>query len=170
MTYTEWLVDIIGGVKRKDMWRINHLLEEEFTYRSRTNDMNRAYDGLQLRELYLEETGKDSGMGLDTPCSWLEMMIALCMRAADLMDYESEIDTTGDYFWLMMANSGLDKAANHEIMDDILWHLGGDWVKDEERISFFTVPAVPANWNKMEIWAQLNWYLTSEYYKQNEQK
>jgi len=96
----------------KSYWRLaKQLHSKEFLFYI-PNDDNRAEDGKQLREEFLnynceECTGAvEAWMGLG--CSFLEMVIAVSRRAS----FESPSNgsnTPGDWFWRIMSNLGLEK-------------------------------------------------------------
>ena len=87
------------------------------------NDVNRASDGVYLRQLYFDEMGVDSGK--DGPCSILEMFVALAIRCENELMYDpDEGDRTSEWFWIMMDNMGLsslsDNNFSYEETDEIL--------------------------------------------------
>jgi len=64
-------------------------------------------DGLELRSRFLY-----GELGLETdisgPCSLLEMLVALSLRAEESIACDDEIgDRTGQWFWSMITNLGL---------------------------------------------------------------
>lgn len=79
-------------------------------------DANRAADGANLREIYMEEEDLpfEDGYFDELPsCSVLEVMIALADRIE--MDYLKDPDLgdrTSVWFWLMLCNLGLDNYIN----------------------------------------------------------
>ena len=132
------------------------LYQTEFTW-SIENDANRASKGLNLRYEY--NTKWDYG---DTPCSVLEMLIALAH------DWEHEIsydfrkgDRSALWFWTMLSNLKLIKSplspenlVNHQIFGEII----GEWLRrefDEDGSgSPFPLKKPPNNQKKVEIWLQ----------------
>lgn len=96
----------------RSYWELAKVLfEKEFEFFV-PNDDNRAAEGKQLREEFLDQSPfnewEAAAEWLTLPCSMLEMLIALARRAAfeSLDDREGIV---GDWFWLMMVNVGLDK-------------------------------------------------------------
>ena len=75
------------------------------------NDENRAVDGLSLRDEFESSYG-ELDISTDEPCSMLEMMVALAIRAADLMYDSGCPDTPKYYFDVMIGNLGLEKMTN----------------------------------------------------------
>lgn len=131
------------------------------------NDINRCMDGVNLRFEY--ETENRGYFADDTPCSMLEMLIALARR----MNYElsgndpDEHDYTAKYFWDMIANLGLD------VYDDA--HYSSADVKalikrfvDRDYGYSGDGGLFPLHWpdrdqRDVEIWYQMNAYLQENF-------
>lgn len=173
-TYFRWLVDLLGDDYLRNNYRklFEKLYSTEFVWKI-PFDENRAKDGLRLRETFAEEigekwqkTGKNGYFGAIfddfRPCSVLEMLVALAQRGADdiLWEPDSE-DKTGQLFWEMIENLGLD------IYDDFHWfekeveHILYDFLERKygsngDGNAFVLRTADP---RKMDLWLQLNRYV-----------
>jgi hypothetical protein len=122
--YFEWLYSLIGSVnqknRRRNYWSLaRQLYVKRFRVVVR-RDVNRAEDGICLRDEFVERWGHegiDPGW-MDLDCSLLEMLIALSAHLA----FES-YGETGDWFWKLMENLELqrysDNVYNATIADDI---------------------------------------------------
>lgn len=168
--YFCWLTGLIGDdyVRtnyQKLLWKLyvtDYIWELDY-------DRNRAQDGLYLRREY----GHESGIVIDIllqnkKCSILEMMIALARRTEyDIMHDPIYGDRSGQWFWTMLQNLGLD------IYDD--WH----WFESEvDRIldvflhrryernglgGAFPVYSGSTDLRNKDLWYQMNAYLEEHY-------
>lgn len=165
--YYQWLVgllndDYITGVYQKLLIRMS---ETEFTW-TVDYDSNRASDGLYLRRLYFRETGEL--FHDDSPCSVLEMFVALCRRCEDELMYDPELgDRTGHWFWIIMENLGLDIYDDYgfdcDAVDTILERfLDRDYEKNGFGGAFPCVQNV-CDFRDKDLWWQLNVYLEENY-------
>lgn len=166
--YFAWLLGLISGAKT-DPWEYEQLLlylhSREF-YWKLPMDENRAVDGIDLRNRFIDETGRLAGPvldALDGPCSVLEMLVALAVRIeTHIMHEEEEGDRAGEWFWIMIMNLELldqkqlyfEEAEVSEIIDNLLERkyrhdgLGG----------LFYIDHCERDLRKVEIWYQMNWY------------
>ena len=102
--YFNWLADIVK-VGNKVSYRklLAHLHKTDFVYKYA--DSSRASDGEDLRyRFYNEIPGitKADLLYLDSPCSMLEMMIALAIRCEEtIMDDPRYGNRTKQWFWNM---------------------------------------------------------------------
>ena len=108
--YFRWLYGLVGldNERYSKFWRLlGRLYNKEF-YWTIPNDDNRLEDGLYLRTDYAEDRGyvtEDVLNVLDGPCTVLEMMVALAIRAKrDVCD--DYIDDHNSIFWDMINNLG----------------------------------------------------------------
>lgn len=98
--------------------RYNLLLNKLYSenYAPRLNrDINRALDGLQLREFYCSDDMDDS------PCSLLEMCIALSGRFDGNAGFDP--DEVYDNFWILMKNIGLDYYSDDRYSEREVWGI-----------------------------------------------
>lgn len=150
---------------------LHFLHDTDFRY-SIARDQNRAEDGRDLRYRYALTRGEDPDeIGeitcmLERPCTVLEMMIALAIRAEEtIMDDALLGDRTAQWFWKMVTNIGLGSAT-----DDNFYP--GDAERKVNKLldrkyapngrgGLFTVLDCDCDLTEVEIWYQLCWYLDS---------
>lgn len=148
------------------------------------NDENRAIEGLQLRQLFVENGGfyndveniPASGERLvHSPCSTLEMMIALAKKIEENIMYNPEEgDRTSLWFWDMIRNlwksidhytdiSVLSDGCFNENDRDSIIHTVNNWydrlVSSDGIGSPFPLQKQDQKQDLQEIWYQmLNYY------------
>ena len=132
-------------------------------------DVNRAKDGIALREKY-----GYPGDPNDEPCSVLEMLIALAVRIEDQFKTNyNEGDRTGQWFWIMITNlcndleDGLssldDDHFNSEVAEFIVNRfLYRQYEYNGEKGALFVVDNPGRDMREVEIWFQMNWYLSEQ--------
>lgn len=102
MNYEEYfdnLCEMVGGgevVPGLSFYKVLWILYEKPFYSIMGNDNDRAEDGLDLRVGFIDRDA--------SPCSVLEMMIALSRRMAYIMLDDQDDDYSCDFFWNMMYN------------------------------------------------------------------
>lgn len=132
-------------------------------------DLNRTSDGLALRNVYLDLLGAYEPKFLRTkPCSVLEMMIALADRCENQIMEDDDIgNRTGEWFWGMIENLGLsDMVDGHFVekrVDYILARFMNRTYDSDGKGGLFTVHNPPKPIPKVEIWYQMNWFLSQNY-------
>lgn len=150
--YFYWLCDRVGYQDgMEDV--LQFLFDHEFTWINRL-DENRAIDGLNLREEFVEECDVRGDWDDDNPCSILEMLVALSCRVEDEIIGDPDICL----FWRMIHHLGLDETGNVDLWRRIL----DDWL--ERRIDkdgtggLFPLQDSIENQRRKDIWAQcMNW-------------
>ena len=169
--YFDWLYDGICGDRYSKNISYRKLLEHlhsiDFRY-SIANDRNRANDGKSLRYSFALSQGCEEEPELITeylegPCSVFEMMVALAQRCESLMDDPKIGDRTGQWFWGMISNLGLngmsDDHYDKEYVDEVIENfLNRDYCPDGKN-GLFTIRDCEYDLRKVEIWYQLCWYL-----------
>lgn len=152
------LVDVYENNDYSALLKQLHSIEfSEFTAKLIDNDDNRIEDGLDIRR---EWDGTD-----DSPCTMLEMLIALARRVEDVIG--------NDYvysFWEMMDNLGLMR------YDDTRFNLGSvgkidDAISDllnrryarDGSGGLFPLKHPDKDQRKVEIWYQMQAYLMENY-------
>lgn len=169
--YFEWLYNIVckgrfppNRSRRKLLATLHDI---EFKY-SISLDGNRAEDGLDLRRRFARhypyESYDDTMLYLDGPCSVLEMMVALAVRAEEqIMDDPSIGDRTGQWFWGMIVNLGLgsmhDDNFDRRLVDISIERLLNRDYEPNGKGGLFTVRHRNEDMRDVEIWYQLCWYL-----------
>jgi hypothetical protein len=96
-------------------WKLaKQLYEMEFTWVI-PNDENRAADGLYLRYLFRLEKDLDKTpmTWYEMPCSMLEMLIAISIRACFM-----EGGTASDWIWELLENVGVGKRISSDAFYD----------------------------------------------------
>ena len=123
-------------------------------------DRNRAIDGIDLRYKY----GCSNDI-LGEPCSVLEMLIALAARIENqfMSDFD-EGDRTGQWFWTMITNLGLnhldDDNFNEELANYIIERfMNRDYDYNGENGGLFILDHPYQDLKDVEIWMQANWYI-----------
>ena len=160
MDYFSWLcmIAVPDGYKRVDYAKLLVTLMDTEFYWVIPRDENRAADGLELRDIFEDQTGEVCDA--DGHCSVLEMLVALSIRCNDELMYDPDDPKRADkWFWMMIENLGLDifvdkkfdKTAILAILDDFMAKNGQKWL--------FPISKTATNFQKMELWYQLNHYL-----------
>lgn len=168
--YFEYLCELvdINRYARQVSYRklLMHLHNIEFTWFV-PHDDNRADDGIQLRydfAIYKNDMSLIHYIG--GPCSVLEMMVALAVRCEKtIMDNALMGDRTGQWFWGMISNLGLnsmkDSRFDRDYVDDVVARLLNREYEPDGRGGLFRVKHCSYDLRTVEIWCQLSWYLNS---------
>lgn len=159
--YFNWLYDTVCEKRQVPGYShyklLTHLHNTEFRYLM-TKDRNRSEDGIELRSRY--------GIDDDSPCSVLEMMVALAIRCeTDIMDDPEIGDRAAQWFWGMIVNLGLgsmhDSRYDEEYVDEVLERfLDRDYEPDGTG-GLFRINRCERDLRNVEIWIQMLWYLDS---------
>lgn len=166
MNYLKWLSDIIfpdSDEARSYQKLLSFLYYEPFTW-TLEKDGNRAEDGLQLRELYSDE----SGLRCDKrgPCSVLEALIGLARACEeDIMHDPDYGDRTYIWFWEMMYNLGLNDYDDYAFDIDAVEYiirifLDRKYEKDGYGGPFY-ISGFDGDMRRIELWYQLNFYVNT---------
>lgn len=159
--YFYWLLGIISNGDENSYIRLlRQLFDTAFVY-SFERDANRAHDGLDLRDKYFSEIGVD--IDYSSPCSVLEMMVALAIRCEDDVMYDPAIgDRTNVWFWMMIENLGLDgmddRSYDQFKVKKILIDFMNRQYRTDGKGSLFYIPGSKGMENE-EIWYQMNTFL-----------
>ena len=169
--YQEWLYSFIDlGDKIHDYESLLlYLSGKQFTW-SVKHDGNRAEDGYALRESFAStfDIHDDFWIGrMPDHCSMLEMMIALAMRADDIVYTPDEGERVSYWFWEMVDNMGLasmdrynfDKSYCDEVIDRLLKRR---YLRDG-RGGLFHTNDPKIDMRKSEIWYQMNVWLEENF-------
>lgn len=172
--YYRWLVEIIGdgyteGFYQKLLWKLYstpYYYEIDF-------DGNRAADGLNLRRKYFVHVAQVSSddliLNLQYPCSVLEMLIALGIKAEDNLTYDpNKGDSTGRWFWTILNNLRLDSYTDYNYFDnqvnDILSNfMHHNYAPDGTEGGAFPCPGVEKDLRKTDLWWQLGAFFKKYY-------
>ena len=162
--YFEWLVDIVT----KDRYPsgtfdklLSQLYDTEFTF-VLPRDENRAIEGIHLRRRFDYDYFESD----NSPCSILEMMIALAIRCEEeYMDDPKIGDRTKQWFWRMVTSLGLgsmtDERYDSDRVTDILEQFLNREYSYDGRGGLFRIKNPPRDLTTVEIWKQFCWYLDS---------
>lgn len=169
--YFDWMCELVCDERYFDRAPYTKLLsylhEREFVYDIEM-DGNRAEDGIDLRYRFLYEECYDESMVADylddSPCSVLEMMIALAIRCEEhIMDDPDKGDRTIQWFWNMIDNLGLGsmndacfKRNQTKIITDRFLNREYD---EDGKGGLFMVKRCDYDLRTVEIWYQMCWYL-----------
>lgn len=168
--YGAWLVDRVGFRKKRYGKLMAKLHNVPFRFSIRL-DESRASDGIRLRDEYaLEHDLLYPKFGQD--CSVLEMLVGLALR----VEYEYIGDPKDEhperFFWEMVEN--LFDMEHHwkQCTDDEFDDLYVDFVlnrwlsrsfRSNGEGSIFPLKTPIRNQRQVEIWSQMNAYLTERY-------
>jgi hypothetical protein len=166
--YLTWLVRQIEPVTNLNPARSHWVLcsemyKKEFTWFI-PNDDNRLYDGLDLRQEFVdeEEGGDAPEIWLSEACSFLEMIIALARRMA----FESTPLEPDYWFWRMMENLNLriyvDEVYDDDVrilIDDILNRVIDRTYHADGSGGLFPLNHPGKDQREVELWYQSQQYL-----------
>lgn len=166
--YFRWLYSQVGSVTTKDRsktyWELlKQLHMKEFVWIV-PNDDNRAEDGRDLRQEFLESEGAEveDPDWLRLGCSMLELFIGLSRRLA----FEADGEPSG-WFWHLLDNVGLriysDARINsvdriNESLDRIIWRT----YEPDGTGGLFPLRNPGKDQREVELWYQLSAYLLED--------
>ncbi len=120
--YFLWLYKLVDGRKRSYRKLCKELYETKFRW-SVHNDDNRCEDGIELRDLFVEEKGLDeTHLEVESllvgDCNVFEMMVALAQRMNNLSyDLNTQEDKTAKWFQEMLENLNLSVYLDNTSID-----------------------------------------------------
>lgn len=164
LSYLDWLklrIEYFDGLPHNHLLNILHSIEYVPVM---LMDLNRYNDGIAIRNDYFTAFGEDSNI-IDSPCSFLEFLYALARRMNYIYAMVDE-DRTQDCFWTLINNMGLgqidDSTPN---IDDQYVHSCVDKIihrrfKKDGSDGLFPLDNPRTNQRNVDIWSQMNQYLT----------
>ena len=172
--YFEWLCGIVQSKRFGDRVSFRKLLtrlhDTEFIFLMPL-DENLASDGMDLRYRFIldydcEDQYDDIMYELDDPCSVLEMMVALSLHCEEnIMDDPKMGDRTGQWFWEMITNLGLNSMTDNRFdsvyVDEVIDTFLNREYEPDGRGGLFKIRNCDADLRDVEIWRQLCWYLNT---------
>lgn len=171
--YFEWMYQLVSeDMHRKKLsYRrlLQHLHTIEFVY-ILPLDANREADGIDLRYRFGYENGYSDPMISsyldDRPCSVFEMMVALSLRCEENIMNDPEIgDRLGHWFWSMIHSLGLesmtDSRFDRRYVDRKIDIFLNRKYERNGRGGLVTIENCKVDLRSVDIWYQMNWYLTS---------
>ena len=170
--YFWWLISKVGVAKANE--KSNYILLLHYLYKHDyrwsykiQNDANRADDGIGLRLLYFQETGKRIDVFDGRPCSILEMLVAFATKIEMNIMGEPGSDNVERWFWEMIHNLKLDSMNDYAFDELYVRNALSRWMDRQfERNgdgSLFPLQKSHANQRKMSAWDQMNAYLLERY-------
>jgi hypothetical protein len=149
------------------------LKRKEFRW-SVPNDDNRAFEGKNIRDRFLEELDIDYDEDfMDEPCSMLELIIGLACRCEEIM-YMQPV-TNRDmhhWFWMLLENAeltafdddGWKKDKDDFLVDCLLNKIIDRTYNKNGYGGLFPMKKSRKDQRKVELWYQMNVYLVENYY------
>lgn len=169
--YFDWLTKLVlvdDRVRDDYSMLLRTLHQREFTFTIQL-DENRLADGIDLRyrfcyENHISQEGADI-LSQSGPCSILEMMAALILKCEESILGEPEYGSYNhDWFMEMLNNLKIGNMSNDNFDEqwinyrlDIL--LDRNYEPNGEG-GLFTIPNAKVDLRDVEIWYQMNWYLS----------
>jgi len=165
--YGDWLIKQIKFDKKRYYKLIKHLHDIPFEWSKEVDfDENRAMDGTYNRYYFFKEIGiRDSDFNF--PCSILEMLVGFSLKIAiEWLGYsENDMDDHSDWiFWMFLKNLKLNLLDDEHYSDKKCDEIIGKFVlreyKNDGIGSLFPLKRAVKDYNKIEIWKQMNIFLT----------
>ncbi len=166
--YFEWMYQLVCDNQRLSYRKLlSYLHNVEFIYIIEM-DGNRAKDGIDLRYRFGYEQGYDnqtiSTLLDNRPCSILEMLIALAIRCEEhIMDDPDIGNRTGQWFWNMIINLGLDSMHDSMFDENYVENVVSRFLDRKYKWNgeggLFTIEHCKRDLRTVEIWYQMCWYL-----------
>lgn len=164
--YMKWLTEKIGFDKKNYYNLIKCLHDTEFTWLyDIEKDENRAGDGIYQRYYFIREKGGSDDI-FPEGCSVLEMLVGFASRmGSDYVGYSVDgLDAGSVIFWMFLVNLGLDKFDDKRFDEGNVKYILHFWMdrryKNDGNGSIFRLKRSVSDYNKMEIWKQMNVFLT----------
>ena len=162
--YIYWLTSLVDYPYDRYSDLLHTLMEIEFVWSIR-NDENRAADALGLRHEYEFEWGEIPEL-LDSGPTVLEVWVKMCIRGADIVSDEDDIEKISFFFDQMMVNLGLNRYRNSMFHKEKVVEIVENWMNRVPGYCLFKIKNVPKPLENVEFWNQMNWFLT-EFYIEN---
>jgi hypothetical protein len=164
--YFAWMCDLVADEEHADYRKLlMYLHTVPFRY-SVAHDDNRASDGVDLRYRFVEVLDHDYYVSYlnESPCSVLEMMVALAVRCEEqIMDNPDSGNRTSYWFWGMIDNLGLftetDNRFDKSYASGIVNRFLNRTYDADGTGGLFTVKHCSWDLRNVEIWYQMCWYL-----------
>lgn len=172
--YFYWLLYKTGSKSKRYSELLDHLFYAEFIP-ILPMDENRICDGTDLRQQFMEQNDCVIEQSyLLSPCSILELMIALAIRCEiQIMSDDIYGDRTDVWFWEMINSLGLsgmtDDRFDSAYVDDVIWNFIDREYESNGEGSLFTVKNPPKDMRTVEIWYQMMFFL-NEYLQLHERR
>ena len=168
--YFKWLCHFVydsTGRTSYDML-LKYLHDIPFTY-ILPMDGNRYTDGIDLRYRFAVENNIEPHMAViscidNTECSFLEMLVALCLRCEESIMSDSNYgDRTSQWFWNMIVNLGLgdmtDQNFDAKTVSDIVHRFMNRMYDPDGENGGIVRLNDHGDLRNIDIWYQVMWYL-----------
>lgn len=158
--YFCWLCDMVGDTYKYHL--LMYKLYSRDFYSTIDMDENRSSDGTDLRDIYVDDESAD--YPIYRGCSILEMMIGLASRMDSDILYNSDYgDRTGEWFWMMIDNLGLDRYDDHHYVEDEVDEILDIFLDREYGTDgtggLFPLKHPSKDQRKVEIWDQMQGFI-----------
>lgn len=162
--YCDWLYRKVGvyGTDPDVDLVLDILSGTDFIW-SVANDDNRAADGLVLRSTFMDDENWNSRPFDDSPCTVLEMLIALANRIDNDIMWDGENDNTEKWFWEMVENLHMDWHNSKDIRIKINNFLNRRYDVNGVGGIFPLKQNTYQDQREIEIWYQAQSYLMENY-------
>lgn len=166
--YFKYICQLVGITEDSVHSKLaEYLMRTPFNY-TYSMDGNREIDGINLRYKFGYENGIPSAVIAgeidNTECSMLEMLVALSLRANDIVTSD---DDQSFIFWSMITNLGLGSQTNQVFDEDYCDICINRFVNHEYAPNgqggLVTIADPPTDLRFVEIWDQVMWWLDDEY-------
>ena len=173
-SYFKWLYNYMCEgrtneyIQYKYLFTILHSIPFKYTIK---NDVNRAVDGVDLRNRFIDEMKYDEKYldYLRAPCSVLEMIIALAIRCEETIMYDTRYGNRyKQWFWGMLNNLQISHYTDGYFIDhphseqNIVSHIY-DFLNHNYQPDglggLFYIRNCKEDMRNLEIWTQMCWYL-----------
>lgn len=162
--YKDWLLDKINWDRRgydKLMHTLHNIPFEWSNYR----DENRAYDGTALRYEFLDRY--DIRGDFDEVPMVLEVLVGLAIRIENEYIGDPSSQNPSYIFWEMCCNLELDKYTDRFFDADSIYEIVEGWLDRDFSYdgegSIFPIKNPIQDQRKIEIWSQMQEYLSENY-------
>lgn len=165
--YMKWLINRVGFNKKKYYKLIKMLHDTEFVWPNYVEmDRNRAGDGTYQRYYFFRELGLSYDSDFPFPCSVLEMLVGFAIRmGGEYLGYSSDGSDGFDIIFMMfLKNLGLNLMDDDHFDEENVKYILQNWMdrnyKNDGKGSIFILKKSKKGFNEMEIWKQMNIFLT----------
>ena len=168
--YFDWLYGEVSDLMIHQYRELLYFLFNMPFYAKHPMDENRADDGINLRYLFGNLRAYPDYIianELDTtPCSVLEMMVALAKRMETIAENPSEGNRTSKWFIFMLSNLGLSKMYdgnydNRLVVKKVTNFMERNYKPNGED-GLFMLEFPRSDMRQVEIWYQAMWFLTEQ--------
>ena len=135
------------------------------------NDVNRAVDGVDLRNRFIDEMKYDEKYldYLRAPCSVLEMIIALAIRCEETIMYDTRYGNRyKQWFWSMLKNLQISHYTDNYFINHLnseqniisrIYNFLDHNYRPDGLGGLFYIKNCEEDMRDIEIWTQMCWYL-----------